>query len=285
MTFDPTTQSRQDTGEFGYRKFPKDKVDISDDEQAISGLASIGTNTHISNSTIDDATIRDGAKIINSNVGNDTNVGANTFVLGSDLAESNEIGADSSIVSSKLDTKRGHIGILDHVSITASKIGQGAFIGPYTNMHNSTVGKTCSFEGHSLILNSNIGDNSVFGEMCDMQGANIASGVKVGNDVSIGNDVAIMQDCVLMPKVQIDEGTRIGPGVIISRLVHIGEGVTIGPGSWIDADADIRSGVVIGAGVAIGEGAFLNSNCVVADGAIVPSGTFVQSGETFHSRT
>jgi len=281
MPFDPTTQSRQGTGEFGYRIFQKDEIDISngDDKQLVSDLARIGTNTHISNSTIADATIRDGAKIINSNVGNDTNVGSNTLVFGSDLAESNEIGADSSILSSKLDLNRGHIELHDHVSITASEIGASVFVDQYTSIQSSTIGKLCEFAGHSLIANSEIGDDSQFGELCDIQGVSIAGGAR------IGHDVAIMQDCVLMSKVQIGEGTRIANHVELADDVAVRRNVIIKRMSKIGRNVMIQDGVVIGAEVVIGEGAVLCKGCIVEDGAHVPAGTTVQSGETFYNRT
>jgi UDP-3-O-[3-hydroxymyristoyl] glucosamine N-acyltransferase len=258
------------------RKRPVFAIAPNNDSQlkdyAISAVARIGNNTHISNSTIGDSAIGDGAKVINSNVGNDTNVGARTFVLGSDLGEFNEIGADSSVASSEFGSKKGHTGILDHVSIAASKIGSDTFIGSYTGIHNSEVEKLCSFAGHSLVINSRIGKGSHIGELFD------ARGVTIIEEAMIGNDVAIMQDSVLMSRVHIGDGTRIAVQVTLDDDVAVHRNVTIGAQSKIGQNAVIEDGVVIGAGVHIFDGAHIGKDCIIGDGAFIGDGVNVEEG-------
>jgi len=181
------------TGRYGHAIYQRGRVNITTDEvQQISDLAKIARNAYVANSMVADAYIGNEAKVVSSKVGNDTRVGDRTFVFGSDLAEANEIGADSSIVSSQLDSNRGHIEIFDHVSITASQIGQSVFVQEYTSIQNSTIGMLCELAGHSLILNSSVGDDSHFGELCDIQGAIIYGERRKTPSVRAGMDRRIL---------------------------------------------------------------------------------------------
>jgi UDP-3-O-[3-hydroxymyristoyl] glucosamine N-acyltransferase len=292
---DNPNQSRDPvSGQYGSAIYPKDKVDIPTDDYSdrlrdgaiirrgtykrrVSDLARIGTNVYIDNSNIADSTIGDGAKIINSHVGNNTNVGANTFVHASNLAQYNEIGANSSIISSLLDYQQGHIGILDHVSIIASQIGQGTFVNSYTSIQVSIIGKTCSFARNSLVVNSRVGDNSVFGEKCEVQGADIAASVLLGRGVTIAGGCLVKSNTIIGDEVHIEAGVQLDHHVLTYN------NVTIGAASNIGHDVVIEEGVVIGAGADIGDGAFLSKGCVIEDGARVRPGMRVKSGETFHN--
>ncbi|WP_276972448.1 hypothetical protein [Ferrimicrobium acidiphilum] len=291
---DNPNQSRRANGEYGPVIYRQDKVAVPTDDNSnqlidtararreayrrkVSDLARIGTNTYIHNSNIGDSTIRDGAKIIDSHVGDGTNVGANAFVHASNLAESNEVGADSSIISSQLGSRQGNIGILDHVSIVASQIGQGTFVNSYASIQVSIIGKTCSFARGSLVVNSRVGNNSVFGEKCDVQGADIAASVLLGRGVTIAGGSLVMSHTI------IGDDVHIGAGVILGQRVLTHNNVTIRAASNVGHDVVIEDGVAIGAGADIGDGALLSKGCVIEDGARVRPGMRVKSGETIHN--
>jgi NDP-sugar pyrophosphorylase family protein len=193
------------------------------------------------------------------------------------LAQYNEIGANSSIIASLLDYQQGHIGILDHVSIIASQIGQGTFVNSYASIQVSIIGKTCSFARNSLVVNSRVGNNSVFGEKCDVQGADIAASVLLGRGVTIAGGSSVMDHTI------IGDDVNIGAGVTLGQRILTHNNVTIGAASNIGHDAVIEDGIVIGAGADIGEGAILRKGCIVEDGARVRPGMRGKSGETFYN--
>ena len=269
------------SGRYGHAIYRKDKVEIpsSGADSVVSKLARIGEGAYISKSRMGDSSVGSWTKIIHSNIGNYTVVGDNSFVFESDLTSSNEIGNDSSIIASKLDANRGHIELHDHVSISASEIGASVFANQYTTIQSSKIDRLCEFAGHSIIANAEIGEDSHFGELCNIQGAIIY------RDARIGDNVTIMQDSVLMDSVAVGDRSYIGTQVELADHVIADRDVTIGAHSRIGRYTRIEDGVSVGVEAVIGEGVILRKGCIVEDGARVPAGTTVGSGETFYSRT
>ena len=144
----------------------------------------------------------------------------------------------------------------------ACKIEEGAIIGPYTHMRNTTVGKGSNIR-QSVVADSKIGDNTNIGPF-----AHIRAGAVIGNDCRIGDFVEI-------------KNSNFGDGSAMAHLAYIG-------------DADVGKNVNFGCGAitanydgknkhrtTIKDKAFIGCNSVmvapveVGEGAITAAGSII----------
>ena len=99
----------------------------------------------------------------------------------------------------------------------------------------------------------------------------ISAGTEISvseGEISIGNNCFINKNCLIVAhkKIQIGEGTTIGPGVYIYDHDHDGGGgyrssqIEIGEKAWIGAGCIILKGVSIGNGAVIGAGSLITKD-------------------------
>lgn len=92
------------------------------------------------------------------------------------------------------------------------------------------------------------------------EGTIICTGSILTVDIEIGRHVHINLDCTVGHDVRIGDFTTISPGVHVSGNVHIGRGVYIGTGANIINGTPTKP-LVIGDGAVIGAGACITKDC------------------------
>lgn len=147
----------------------------------------------------------------------------------------------------------------------------------------STFGNNCLVRSHSVIYQGNkIGNNFKTGHGVLIRENNtIGDNVSVGShsvvehDVTIGNNCRIHSNAFIPEFTVLEEGTWIGPGVVITNAKYPNspntkknlKGVTIKEKAKIGAGAVILSGVVVGKNSLVGAGAVVTGD--VPEGVVV----------------
>jgi len=141
------------------------------------------------------------------------------------------------------------------------KIEEGAVIGPYTHLINTSIGKNAAIR-HSVLQDTIIGANTTVGPFAHLRNkAIIGDGCRIGNFVEIKN-------------------ANFGKGAKMAHLAYIG-------------DADVGSGVNYGCGAVtanydgknkfrtnIEQGAFIGSNAVLKAPVTIGENAVVAAGST-----
>jgi len=140
-------------------------------------------------------------------------------------------------------------------------IAEGAIIGPYTHMRDSTVGQLSAIR-HSVLTSAEVGTQTEVGPF-----AYLRPGAKIGNKCRVGNFVEI-------------KNATLANGAKAAHLAYIG-------------DADIGQRVNIGCGVitanydgknkhrtTVEDGAFIGSNANLVAPVTIGENAFVAAGST-----
>jgi len=144
----------------------------------------------------------------------------------------------------------------------ASKILEGAIIGPHTHMRDTTVGKGTAVR-QSVLTGAVVGDNSSIGPF-----AYLRPGAVTGNKCRIGNFVEI-------------KNANIGEGTAMAHLAYIGDAdvgryVNFGCGAiTVNYDGEKKHRTVIKDHAFIGSNANLVAPVEIGEGALVAAGSTI----------
>jgi len=146
----------------------------------------------------------------------------------------------------------------------ACKISQGAVIGPYTHMKDTTIGKGTAVR-QSVLTDATVGENTEVGPFAYLRpGAVVGNNCRIGNFVEIKN--AILKDGVKMAHLayigDADVGSNVNYscGVITANYDGAKKHRTV-----IGNDAFIGCNANLVAPVEIGEGALVAAGSTITD--------------------
>lgn len=144
----------------------------------------------------------------------------------------------------------------------ATRVSEGAVIGPFTDLHNVSVG-AYSVLDRTVALDSHIGEECKIGPFAYIRpGSRIADRVKIGDFVELKN-------------VEVGSGTKI-PHLSYIGDGEIGERTNIGCGTiFVNYDGEHKHRTKVGSDAFIGCNSNLVAPVVIGDGTFVAAGTTV----------
>ncbi|MCY4256058.1 MAG: bifunctional UDP-N-acetylglucosamine diphosphorylase/glucosamine-1-phosphate N-acetyltransferase GlmU [Gammaproteobacteria bacterium] len=143
------------------------------------------------------------------------------------------------------------------------RLGDGASIGPYSVVSNSSLDADARIEAHCVVDGADIGAGARVGPFARLRpGAQLGAESRVGNFVEVKNselgEGAKASHLSYVGDSQVGRNVNIGAGVITcnydGRAKHrtvIGDGAFIGSGVELVAPVEVGAGAVIGAGSTI----------------------------------
>ncbi|ASJ71590.1 DapH/DapD/GlmU-related protein [Granulosicoccus antarcticus] len=216
-----------------------------------------------------DSSVGSGSKLVKSDVANTSNIGSNSSVIQSTLGQF-QLGANSHVDRATLGSPETEAAlgegavVLAGANIFAAFIGSNARIDRNANVAGGRgidimrIGNSLSLGAGAKIRIRSLGDRATIGAR-----AEIGQSLTAGNDFSFGNDS------------RWDEGGSVGDNVTIGRKVTInggfngGNGVVIDNNSTLDFVVRLGNNSIVQRAVTIGSYTEIGDNSLIMNAAVI----------------
>lgn len=164
---------------------------------------------------------------------------------------------------------------------TDTNIGTGSIIYPQVRIESAcSVGKDCTIETGSIIINSSVADGSHIRPYCVIDDSTLGEGTTVGPFAHLRPGTVLCKDAKAGNFVEIKKAT-IGEGSKVNHLsyigdAHVGCGVNVGAGTiTCNYDGQNKFQTIIEDGAFIGSGTNLVAPVKVGSGSTVGAGSTI----------
>lgn len=163
-------------------------------------------------------------RIINSDFGNNNNIGSFVFLKNTSLKDEVSICEHSYILNSQLGN---NVKTYEKVKLTNVSVGDFTYITSDTHISNAKIGKFCSIGSSCRIglgkhpTNKFVSSHPIFYSTAEQSGRTFSDKNYFNEfaEVTIGHDVWIGANAVVLDGLKIGDGAIIGAGSVVTKNV------------------------------------------------------------------